>query len=154
MVTSVDKQAQRLVKKGGEFDAQLDLAALKSALEAAEIACFRADCSRARNRSAVFRAVVKAVDYPEFFGSNFDGLYDCLTDTVMDNKAGVAVLFDNLHSADEDLEGDMPRLMDVLAEVAEYARERGKVFAYGIKHGGKHPEAIPGVVYNWSETSE
>lgn len=153
MVNSVDKQIQRLIKKGGEFDGQSDLVVLKAALEAADISCFRADCSRARNRSAVFRAVVKAVDYPEFFGSSFDGLYDCLNDTISDQKTGVALLFDDLHSADPDLEGDMPRLMEILKEASEYASEQGKVFVFGIKHGGKHPEAVPGVVHNWSETS-
>ncbi len=152
MVNSVDKQIQRLIKKGGEFDSQFDLVALKSALESADIGCFRADCSRARNRSAVFRAVVKAVDYPEFFGSSFDGLYDCLNDTISDQKVGVALLFDDLHSADPDLESDMPRLMEILKEVSEYAIEQGKVFVFGIKHGGKHPAAVPGVVQNWSET--
>jgi len=154
MVNSVEKQIQQLLEKGGEFNVQLDLEELKASLVAADVSCFRADCSRARNRSAVFRAVVKAVDYPEFFGSSFDGFYDCLTDTLMDSKAGVALLFDDLHSADPDLERDMPRLMDVLEEVAEYAREQGKIFAYGIKHGGRHPDAEPGEVRNWSDTAE
>lgn len=152
MGNSVDRQFARLIKKGGEFDGQSDLVALKAELEKADVACFVASCSKARNRSAVFRAVVKAVDYPEFFGSSFDGLYDCLNDTVMDQKVGVALLFDDLHSADPDLENDMPRLVDVLNEVAEYAKDQGRVFLFGIKHGGKHPEAVPGVVHNWSET--
>lgn len=153
MASSVEKQVKKLISEGGEFDGKSDLVAIKAALENAEIGCFRADCSKARNRSAVFRAVVKAVDYPEFFGSSFDGLYDCLSDTVADQKVGVGLLLDDLHSADPELEKDMARLVDVLNEVAEYARDRGKVFIFGIKHGGKHPEAVPGVVHNWSETS-
>ncbi|AWB33672.1 barstar family protein [Orrella marina] len=152
MVNSIDKQVQKLISQGGEFDGQSDLDAVKASLEGAEIACYRADCSKARNRSAVFRAVVKAVDYPEFFGSSFDGLYDCLNDTVADQRVGVGILLDDLHSADPDLEKDMSRLVDVLNEVADHARDQGKVFVFGIKHGGKHPEAVPGVVHNWSET--
>src|SRR5690554_6851757 len=152
MVNSIDKQVQKLISQGGEFDGQSDLDAVKASLEGAEIACYRADCSKARNRSAVFRTVVKAVDYPEFFGSSFDGLYDCLNETVMDQRVGLALLFDNLHSADPDLEKDLPRLLEVLNEVADYAKDQGKVFLFGLKHSGKHSEAEPGVVHNWSET--
>src|SRR3546814_628083 len=73
------------------------------ALEAARaegLAAFVVDCDRARSRSAVLRAVVKAVDFPEFFGGNLDALFDCLCDTLLDQKAGMFLWFRHLHSGD------------------------------------------------------
>src|SRR5690606_12377742 len=96
------RQAQSLQKKlqkGGAID--LPASSRDEAVEAARQAgmtAFIVDCDRARSRSAVLRAVVKAVDFPEFFGGNLDALYDCLCDTVLDNKPGVFLWFHNLHS--------------------------------------------------------
>ena len=147
-------QIDNLLKNGGEFDAQSDLETLRAQLEQAGLACFMAECSKARNRSAVFRAVAKAVDYPEFFGSSLEGLYDCLTDTISEQRVGVAMLFQDLHSADPDLEAVVPQIQEVLNEAVDYARDQNKVFLYGIQHGGKHPDAVPGVVHAWSDVAE
>lgn len=154
MGNSTGRQVQRLLKKGGSFDPEVDLQALHEAALAAELAWGVADCDRARNRSAVFRAVVKAVDYPEFFGSSFEGLFDCLCDTVMDQRVGLVILFEKLHSGDPVLKKDMTELLQVLDDVTTQAAEQGRVFIYGVRHAGKHPEAVPGVVHNWSDASD
>lgn len=103
------------------------------------------DCDRARSRSAVLRAVVKAVDFPEFFGGNLDALYDCLCDTVLDQKAGLFLWFHNLHSGDPALEKDSVAIENVCADVVEFAANNGRSFAYHFVHAGKHPDPEPGV---------
>lgn len=145
-----DRQLRQLVSSGGEFSAdQID--ELRELAQAADIFWAQADCSKARNRSALFRAVVKAVDYPQFFGSNFEGLYDCLCDTIQDQKAGLCLIFTGLHSADPDLERDLPELIEVLNDVVDHATKGERVFMYCIDHAGKHADDSPGVVHNWSQ---
>jgi len=113
--------------------------------EQAGLTAFVVDCDRARSRSAVLRAVVKAVDFPEFFGSNLDALFDCLCDTVLDQKTGLFLWFHNLHSGDPALEEDAVLIQNVCDDVVEYAANNGRVFAYHIVHAGRHPDPEPGV---------
>jgi hypothetical protein len=151
MSNTTGRQVQRLFKKGGSFDPSSDLEAVQAASAQAELAWCVADCERARNRSAVFRAVVKAVDYPQFFGSSFEGLFDCLCDSLSDQRVGLVLLIDKLHSADPALKADLPGLTQILDDVVTQAVEQGRIFIYGISHAGKHPEALPGVVHSWSD---
>lgn len=150
MSKQADRQLRDLLKKGGELVAE-QAQDFRALAQDAEIAWCEADCSKARNRSALFRAVVKAVDYPQFFGGNFEGLYDCLTESVQDQKAGLVLVFKDLHSADPDIERDLAQLQQVLEDVVDSANESSRVFVFSIEHGGKHPDDAPGVVHNWSQ---
>lgn len=137
---------QRQLQRGGELDpAALDK---KSVVEAARdmgATLFVADCDRARSRSAVLRAIAKAVDFPMYFGGNLDALYDCLCDTLLDQKVGVVLWLYKLHSGDPALEDDASQIESVCADASEFARENGRIFAYVIEHAGAHPAAEPGV---------
>ncbi|OZI71075.1 barstar family protein [Bordetella genomosp. 12] len=104
-----------------------------------------ADCDRARSRSAVLRAIAKAVDFPEFFGGNLDALYDCLCDTVLDHKTGAVLWLYRLHSGDPALEEDAAAIETVCADAADFAKENGRVFCYVVEHAGRHPDPEPGV---------
>lgn len=118
--------------------------ALHAAREAGLTACV-VGCDRARSRSAVLRAVVKAVDFPEFFGGNLDALYDCLCDTLLDQKVGLFLWFRHLHSGDPALTEDAAAIEAVCADVVEFASNNDRLFAYAIQHAGKHPDPEPGM---------
>jgi RNAse (barnase) inhibitor barstar len=137
---------QRQLQRGGALDpAALDKKSVVDAAREVGISLFVADCDRARSRSAVLRAIAKAVDFPMYFGSSLDALYDCLCDTLLDQKIGVALWLYKLHSGDPALEEDASQIESVCADVAEFARENGRIFAYVIEHAGAHPAAEPGV---------
>ena len=149
-----ETKLRQLLQKGGEFDPQAQAQALRDeALQRGLVWC-AADCDRARSLSAVFRAIVKAVDYPQFFGSSFDGLYDCLCDTLLDQKVGVVLLMDKLHSGDPAIATEGVAFMQVMSDTLDFARENDRVFLFGIDHAGKHPEDTPGIVRSWSETGQ
>ena len=137
---------QKKLRKGGLIDAATtnQEEAINTAREAGMTA-FVVDCDRARSRSAVLRAVVKAVDFPEFFGGNLDALYDCLCDTVLDNKQGLFLWFHNLHSGDPALADDAQAIVQVCADAVEFASNNECCFAYAVVHAGKHPDPEPGV---------
>lgn len=150
MSKQADRQLRDLLKKGGELGAE-QAAEFRQAASEAELAWCEADCSKARNRSALFRAVVKAVDYPQFFGGSFEGLYDCLAESVQDQRAGLVLVFKGLHSADPGIEPDLSEFYQVLNDVVDSAADGARIFVYSIEHGGKHPDDAPGVVHNWSQ---
>ncbi|WP_459615252.1 barstar family protein [Bordetella sp. 2513F-2] len=136
----------RQLRRGGAIDHdEVDKQAMVDAAQALGVPLMVADCDRARSRSAVLRAIAKAVDFPEYFGGNLDALYDCLCDTVLDQKAGVVLWLYRLHSGDPALAEDAGRIEAVCADAAEFARENGRIFAYVIEHAGRHPDPEPGV---------
>lgn len=137
---------QRQLTSGGEIDHEdLQMEAVDEAARELGLTFMVADCDRARSRSAVLRAIVKAVDFPEYFGGNLDALYDCLCDTVQDQKSGVVLWLAKLHSGDPSLADDAARVASVCADVVTYAQENGRTFCYIIEHAGKHPDPEPGV---------
>jgi len=127
-----------------EVDA-LDRDALIQAAQGLDLTVCIVNCDKARSRSAVLRAVVKAVDFPEFFGGNLEALYDCLCDTLRDQKTGVLLWFDKLHSGDPALADDAQAIIAVCEDAAQFARDNEKVFAFVIDHSGKHPDPEPGI---------
>src|SRR3546814_2276472 len=93
------KSLQEKLHKGGLLDVSgVSQGQVAEAAQALGMAFYVADCDRARSRSAVLRAIAKAVDFPAFFGGNLDALYDCLCDTIQDQKAGMFLWLHNLHS--------------------------------------------------------
>lgn len=154
MSQAVNKQVQRLLKSGGSFEPSELLAAIEPVVVEAGLLWSVADCSRARNRSAVFRAIVKAVDYPEFIPGKFDALYDCLCDTLLDQRVGLVLVLNAFHSADEGLKKDVEGILQVFNDAIDFAQENGKIFIFGIEHAGRHPDADPGVVRNWSDAHD
>lgn len=66
---------QEVLQQGGVLDATgLTAADFLEQAQDQGLTALEVSCDRARNRSAVLRAVAKAVDYPEFFGGNLDAL--------------------------------------------------------------------------------
>jgi RNAse (barnase) inhibitor barstar len=110
-----------------------------------ELTVFAVDCDRARSRSAVLRAVVKAVDFPEFFGGDLDAFFDCLCDTIRDQKTGALLWFHKLHTGDPNLADDTAAIIAVCEDAAEFARNNDKIFVFAVEHAGKHPDPEPGV---------
>lgn len=137
---------QKVLRNGGKLDAsQVVQDDMVAAAQGAGLGMFVVECDRARSRSAVLRAVVKAVDFPEFFGGDLDAFYDCLCDTVLDQKGGLVLWFNRLHSGDPALQKDADAILDVAQNVVEFAGNNDRVFVYVVDHAGKHPEPEPGV---------
>ncbi|HLU15866.1 MAG TPA: barstar family protein [Burkholderiaceae bacterium] len=133
---------QALLRQGGEIDTPASQEAVMQAATETGLTALVVDCDRARSRSAVLRAVAKAVDFPEFFGSNLDALYDCLSDTVMDQRDGLFLWFHRLHTGDPILGDDARAVLQVCQDVVEFAENNGRVFSYVVEHAGKHPDPV------------
>lgn len=137
---------QALLRSGGPIDAtESQYNDIFAAAKATDMAAITIECDRARSRSAVLRAIVKAVDYPEFFGNDLDALYDCLCDTVLDQKTGLYLWFNKLHTGDPVLAEDAAAIISICNDVSDFATNKGRYFGYTVIHAGKHPEPDPGV---------
>ena len=149
---------QALLQGGGLIEAtEAQHEGIFALAAATDITAIRVECDRARSRSAVLRAIVKAVDFPEFFGNDLDALYDCLCDTVLDQKTGLYLWFEKLHTGDPALEKDAAAILSVCNDVSDFASTKDRYFGYTVIHAGKHPDPDPGVSptpYSGANTDE
>lgn len=143
---SLDQLFQAHSQQGGFFEASAgQQEALHAIAQDLGLTIMQAECDRARSRSAVLRAVAKAVDYPEFFGNDLEALYDCLTETVLDQPTGLYLWFNRLHTADDLIAQATEDILEVCADVVDYCARKGRIFVYSIDHAGKHSAPEPGV---------
>jgi len=74
-------------------------------------------------KAAMLAAIARPLDFPDWFGGNWDALEDCLTDLSWRKASARVILLSDAVPGD-----DLGILQDVLASAAEYWRERGEVF--------------------------
>ncbi len=131
------------LKNGGAlYRTGVDVNALRRAAKALKVAVFEVDCARAKSKSAVLRAIARAVDFPEHFGGNLDALYDCLTDTVLEQKVGMALVLHDLHEDDPGLVEHAPAIAQVCEDTVDFARENGKVFSFILEKAEGPAETV------------
>lgn len=130
---------QQELKKGGELPKQLlsQQEEVQEQVKALGMAFFTADCSKARNLSALLRAFAKAVDYPVFFGKDTDALLDCLNETMEEQKVGYMLWLKELHSGDPSLTEDVATVLGVLQEAVNHAQDKNKTLSFIVEHAGK-----------------
>lgn len=145
MVKKVD--FSKVMSKSAELPASY-LESKDEIFEAASnagLSCYECDCSRARNLSAILRAISKSVDYPVFFGKDLDALADCLTETLDEQEIGYVLWFTQLHTGDPELSSDTKQIIKILKETCNYAKKINKTFIFFIDHAGEHSAPEPGV---------
>ena len=81
----------------------------------------------------LFEAIAEALQFPEWFGRNWDALEDCLTDLSWRKAEGHVLLFESFAEGDE-----LGVLIDVLGAAAEFwAQRRRPFFAVFVDPGRK-----------------
>lgn len=89
------------------------------------------------DKPRLLRALAAALDFPEWFGGNWDALEDCLTDLSWIRSGGYLILLEGCGGLPRD---DFGALCEVLASAAEFWSERGKPFFAVIVAG---PDSLP-----------
>lgn len=88
---------------------------VRAALQGAELALARVDL-----REPVFEAFSRALDFPAWFGRNWDALEDCLTDLSWREAPGHVILLEG--------SGDTGMLAEVLESAAQFWAGQGRPF--------------------------
>lgn len=83
----------------------------------------RADLARIDARDDVLEGIARALEFPAWFGRNWDALEDCLGDLSWRPDRGRVLLFEAYPPADR-----LDVLLDVLRATAQYWAQRGRAF--------------------------
>jgi hypothetical protein len=78
---------------------------------------------RYAEKDLLLKRMAAALDFPQWFGENWDALEDCLSDLSWRNAAGHVLIFEGAKAGD-----DFGVLTDILRSSAEYWTGRGTPF--------------------------
>ncbi len=127
--TSSSPLSDRLRDPGssGVYRASAAAPLLAAAAEAGmDVARIRLD--EARGKSELLDAIAAALEFPDWFGGNWDALEDCLTDLDWRGGAGHVLVFEAAEAFRVDYGDDWRMLVEVLEACARDWSGRGAAF--------------------------
>jgi len=130
--------------RGGVFRVSPDVTAaeVKRQAAAAGLHYARVDLSRARSREGLLRALGKALQFPEWYGQNWDALADCLADLSWLPAQGWVLLLDGAGASGADGDrGPLPTAVEVLRDAAASWAEEGRPFVAVVRGNSRSRKA-------------
>ena len=95
------------------------------AAEANGFAIFVVDLGPVTNKESLLAALGRAMAFPDWFGHNFDALFDCLTDLAWRPAEGYLVLLEHCDGVHSQAEEDFVTALQVFDQAANEWREQG-----------------------------
>ena len=135
----VGKLLQRLgdASKSGVYRAPHDRD-IADALRGSALQVARIGLAGVAAKDALLARIAAALEFPKWFGGNWDALEDCLSDLSWSKAAGHVLLIDGAEGLPADERGI---LIDILASAASSWKERGRpFFAVFVDGGAPLPE--------------
>ena len=105
-----------------------DMQALGAAVNAAKLRLLAAELKDVNSKAELLKVLAAGLKLPTHFGHNWDALADSLEDGDWLGKNGVAIVLMHTAAYRKAHGIDWTKLEDILAEAADYWRERHKPF--------------------------
>lgn len=106
----------------GKLPAEKMQAVVESGIHPAAI-----DLAGARDKNAFLKAVANALDFPEYFGHNWDAFYDCLLELESRQAKGALIWLREVSGFARVEPDEFATAIDALREAAEYWNDRRKI---------------------------
>lgn len=116
------------VGSGGIFQLACNVRAVERAAEAAGLACFRVDIHAVHDKGDLLAVLAKGMDFPDWFGGNWDALADCLTDLSWKEASGYILVLDRAKHFAAAHEHDYDAALEVMQHAADYWRDADTPF--------------------------
>lgn len=99
-----------------------------TAAEAKGFGAYNIDLSTIDDKPALMREMQEALDFPQWFGHNWDALEDCLTDMSWSDHPGYVLLISGGSAFRKRDKALFETLVDVLKTAADYWRGEERAF--------------------------
>ena len=83
------------------------------------------ECSDCVDKGSVLKAIGRAFAFPDWYGTNLDALYDCLTDLPEHGGPGWVIVLERLPAEPRFGAEERAALLDVFRDAADVFAERG-----------------------------
>jgi len=127
-VSSSLQQLLRDKDKAGVFVTGPDTRVIAEAASSAGLALWRLDIGHVHDKQGFIGLVAKALDFPEWFGGNWDAFEDCLGDLSWHPAPGYVLLLEHGKHFGAGHKQEFVTALEVLDGVAEYWHAQGKPF--------------------------
>lgn len=122
----MDEHVFRDPSRAGIFHVSKDEgASVVSAASKAGLRVVQIDVGQLGDRDEVLANLGRTLDFPDWYGANFDALHDCLTDPDWQPAPGHVLLISGLEKLRAAVPTDFHTLIDVLRSAAEIRRNLG-----------------------------
>ena len=96
----------------------------------------RADIGHAHDKKDFLGHVSRALEFPDWFGGNWDALHDCLTDLAWLPANGYALVLEKAKHFGAGHKQEFAESIEVLRSAAEHWKKEGKPF-FAFVHGAQ-----------------
>jgi RNAse (barnase) inhibitor barstar len=110
------------------FESDLDVPAVSLALLAHGTRLFQFSALGIHTKERLFDAIASAMEFPDYFGRNWDALNDCLGDMMWAPAAGYALVIRDAEAFWQQQAPLAGKLVEIWLFVAEYWSRQGKPF--------------------------
>lgn len=104
---------------------------------AAGLYCARLDLSHSRGKAEFLAGLARVLEFPSWFGHNWDALADCLDDLQWLHGSGYLLVLENPALMSAAAPKDLALALDILVDAARNWGERGTPFwVFLVEQGG------------------
>jgi hypothetical protein len=115
-------------ERSGVYLAPADTSMLRGAATRGSLAWMELDTGAARNKTQLLASCARDLQFPDWFGGNWDALADCLQDLSWRPAPGHVVLWRGASGFASAAPGDFATALEIFRDAAIYWKERGRVF--------------------------
>jgi len=106
--------------QAGIYQVPPDVGALEAAASESDFAVWRVDLANVHNKQELLDAIARELAFPDWFGSNWDALEDCLTDLSWCVASGYVLILANAGAFAAAQPEEFETALEVFDGAAEY----------------------------------
>jgi RNAse (barnase) inhibitor barstar len=110
------------------------------------LALFVIEGREIRDKDLFLKQTAAALNFPEYFGNNWDAFADCLTDMSWHEATGFVILYDGFDALAEHSPTDFDTALDIFKESSEFWRSQGKAVFVLLRGKSMHAANLPLIV--------
>lgn len=134
-----------IARAGVYHTPQQGMGDLLAASEASGFSICRIDLAPVRDKAALFERLATALEFPDWFGHNWDALADCLGDLSWLPADGYLILLEHCDSFRTRHSGDFATALQVFAAAAEAWRDERVPFWVLVDMHADGIATLPGI---------
>jgi len=97
------------------------------------------------DKDAFFQEAAAVLNFPEYFGHNWDAFEDCLTDLSWQPAPGYLILCEHLESFSEQSRDDFETFLAISRDAASFWKDHGKGFFVVLLDTGRRDPGIASI---------
>jgi RNAse (barnase) inhibitor barstar len=115
-------------ERSGAYLALAETPALRRAAAREQFEWVELDATAVRDKGRLLEACALSFSFPDWFGSNWDALADCLRDLSWRPARGYVILWRGAGGLADAAPDDFATALEIFRDAASYWKERGRVF--------------------------